>query len=267
MSSEQTIRLEVSPNGVATIWLNRPDKYNAFNRQMIREWHEALVRCADDPAISVVVMTGAGRAFCAGGDAGTMDERRSDSSLDQKDYLWRHIHKIAFELERLDKPVIGAINGLARGAGVDMSLMCDIRIAAESATFAESYINLGLIAGDGGAYWLPRLVGIDRALMLLWTGETIDAREAERIGLVTAVRPDAELLDYVYSLAAKLASQPAPAIRMVKRAVYQGLHMSFAAHLDTVSSHMAVLRGTAEHKQKVATFLQRKKDESKSSDA
>lgn len=253
------VLLDVDAEGVATITLNRPDKHNAFTEPMIAEWAAALERCESDAAIKVIVLTGAGKSFCAGGDAGAQKERAESDSLERKHYLYRHVHRIAFLMERIDKPTIAAINGAARGAGMDMALMCDLRLMADSAHLAESYIDVGLIAGDGGAYYLPRLIGTARALELFWTGRKVDAVEAERIGLVNRVVPFAGLMRATQELARRIAAQPFEAVRAFKRAVYQGMHMTLGAHLDMVSSHVALLRDTPEHRTKVSEFLERKR--------
>ncbi|MEP9378672.1 enoyl-CoA hydratase-related protein [Aquabacter sp. CN5-332] len=254
-----TIRFDVDGDGVATLLLNRPEKLNAFDRTMLERWNEALLRSMDDEAVKVIVLTGAGRAFCAGGDAGNMQKRAEspENALDRKDYLFRLVHTIALTMERLDKPVIAAINGAARGAGLDMALMCDIRVCTESATVAESYINLGLAAGDGGAWYLARLIGPDRALELLWTGRAVGAQEALELGLVTRVVPDDQLLPATYELARRIAAQSQPAIRMSKRIFYQSVNLPLVTHLDMVSSHMAVLRDTPEYRAKLAEVVAR----------
>jgi len=249
---------DLDAQGVLTLTLNRPEKLNAFTLEMIHEWHGLLLRAADDEAVKVIILTGAGRGFCAGGDATAMDRRSRNDPLEQKDFLWRHVHRIALAMERLDKPVIAAVNGVARGAGMDMALMCDIRLMARSATLAESYIAMGLAAGDGGGWYLPRIIGMDHALELLWTGRQVAAAEAERIGLATRVVEDEALLPSATELAARIAAQPQAAIRMHKRAALQGRDMPLAAHLDMVSSHMAVLRNTQEHRERVAAFNARR---------
>ncbi len=253
--------LATDAHGVATLTMNRPDKLNAFDVPMIERWAELLGQACDDPAVKVIVLTGAGRAFCAGGDVGSFLDFRRWDSLERKNYLWRHVHRIVLALQRAEKPVIAAINGLARGAGMDMALMCDLRIMAESATLAESYITMGLIAGDAGTWFLPRIVGSARALELFWTGRVLDAREAERIGIATRVVPDAQLAESVAETARSIAAKPQEAVRMFKRAVYQSFEMSLAAHLDMVSSHMSVIVDTPEHKALVDAFLQRRRKE------
>lgn len=261
MDSDQlgttSILLDTDEHGIATLTLNRPERMNAFDREMLKAWERALLACSEDPAVKVIVLTGAGRAFCAGGDAADMKKRADDTALDRKDYLFRHVHRIALTMERLDKPVIAAINGAARGAGMDLALMCDIRIAAVSATMAESYVALGLTAGGGGAWYLPRLTGLDHALELIWTARSVGAEEARQLGLVTRVVPDDELKSATYELARRIAGQPSQAVRFSKRAVYQGINMPLITHLDMVSSHVAVLRDTDEYRAKVAELIQR----------
>lgn len=259
MNDDDLVLFETDLDGVATLTLNRPEKYNAFTKAMIVRWHSLLAAAADDPSIKVIVLTGAGKAFCTGGDIEAQKERAKNDSLERKDFLFRHVHKIAFALEQIDKPVIAAINGMARGAGMDMALMCDLRVLAHSATLAESYINVGLIAGDGGTWYLPRLVGVARALEICWTGRVVGSAEAERIGLVNRVVPDGEALSAARELARTIARQPFEAIRAYKRSIYQGMSMSLAAHLDMVSSHTSILRDTPEHRERVAAFLDRKK--------
>jgi len=259
MSEDNLIQFEVDTDGIGVLTLNRPEKYNAFTKSMIVRWHEFIAQAAEDPAVKVVILTGAGKAFCTGGDVGAQKERANNDALERKDFLFRHVHKIAFALERMDKPVIAAVNGTARGAGMDMALMCDLRIMAQTATMAESYINVGLIAGDGGTWYLPRLIGTARALELCWTGRVIDAAEAERIGLVNRVVPEGEALNAAKELARAIAAQPFEAVRAYKRSIYQGMTMTLESHLDMVSSHTSILRDTPDHRERVAAFLDRKK--------
>jgi len=259
MVKDNLVLFDVDQDGIATLTLNRPDKFNAFTKSMIIDWHQFIESAIDDDSIKAIVLTGAGKAFCTGGDVSAQKERANNDSLERKDFLFRHVHKIAFALQKLDKPVIAAVNGTARGAGMDMALMCDLRIMAQSATMAESYINVGLIAGDGGTWYLPRLIGTARALEICWTGRLIDSNEALSIGLVNRVVPDADVLNEAKELARKIAKQPFEAIRAYKRAIYQGMTMTLESHLDMVSSHTAILRDTNDHREKVTAFLNRKK--------
>jgi 2-(1,2-epoxy-1,2-dihydrophenyl)acetyl-CoA isomerase len=255
----QFIKFAVDTHGIAVITLNRPERYNAFNQGLVDEWYDALQQVSANPDAKVVIVTGAGKAFCAGGDVDEMSNFLEKDSLERKDFLWQHVHKIALTLERLDRPVIAALNGTARGAGLDMALMCDIRIAAKSAVFAESYIHMGLMPGDGGTYFLPRLIGIPRALEMFWTGAEVSADEAERIGFVNRVVPDGQAFTAAHELAVKIAMQPQQAIRFTKRAMYQSLTASLTMHLDMVSSHMAVLEDLPAFRERLEAFKQRRK--------
>ncbi|MCL1486189.1 MAG: enoyl-CoA hydratase-related protein [Marinobacter sp.] len=245
--------------GVATITLNRPEKLNAFNREMIQLWLAALGECETRDDIRAIILTGAGsQAFCSGGDVGDMDRRETRDAWSTKDYLWDAIHKIPLALERIDKPVICALNGSATGAGLDMALMCDIRFAAEDARFGETYIKVGLVPGDGGAYFLPRLVGLSKALELLWTGDMVDAAEAERIGLVNRVFAPKQLLTETKKFALRLAVGPSRAMRLTKRLVYQCQRTDLRTSLDLVSSHMGLVTQGDEHQEGVKAFLEKR---------
>lgn len=256
----QSILFEVdSESGVATLTLNRPQRYNAFTQEMIDRWCGALARVEKDDSIRALVVTGAGKAFCSGGDMDELESFLSMTALQRKDFLWKHVHQIPLTLERIDCPVIAAINGTARGAGLDMALMCDLRIMDTSVILAESYISVGLMAGDGGGYFLPRLVGTARALELLWTGDPIDSQAALATGLVNKVVPDGTALEAATALARRLAAQPSQAMRFIKRSVYQSMQMptTLRAHLDSVSSHMSVLEDLPDFRKRVEDFKQR----------
>src|SRR6266700_7998033 len=242
---------------VATLTLNRPDKMNAFTGPMIDRWAWALNEAQHDPDVNVVVVTGSGKAFCAGGDVGRMAQGEP-SALDGKNGLWEGVHRVPKQLEQMDKPVIAMVNGLAVGAGMGMSVMCDLRIAAESARFSTGYVKVGLVPGDGDTYFLPRLVGAAKALELLWTADFIEAPEAHRIGIVQRVVPDAQLKEVTYSLARQIADGPQIPIRMIKRLVYQSLRLDLRTHLDLVSSHMSIVRQTADHAEGVAAFKEKR---------
>ncbi|MDP1692720.1 MAG: enoyl-CoA hydratase-related protein [Burkholderiaceae bacterium] len=263
MLDQPPVRLDVDADGIGTLTLNRPEQLNAFDLNMIEAWRAALESAEADERVKVVVVTGAGRAFCAGGDFEEMAKFSEMDSLGRKNFLYRNVHRIPLALERMDKPIIAAINGAARGAGLDMALMCDLRVMAQSATLAETYINIGLIAGDAGSWFLPRLIGTARALELFWTGRVVGADEAERIGMVNRSVPDAELLKVTYELARTIAAKPQQAVRFFRRAVYQSQTMALATHLDMVSSHMAVLEDLPEHRAGIAAFRSRSRGDGK----
>lgn len=237
-------------NHIATITLNRPERLNAFSEAMLQQWLRALEEVRDRDDIRVVIVKGSGNAFCAGGDIKTMmagegfyesTKDITSTALARKHSLWKLIQRVPLLLQDIDKPVIAQLHGFAMGAGLDMALMCDIRIAGASTKLSESYVNVGIVPGDGGAYFLPRLIGVDRALHLLWTGEILTADEAYELGLVTFVVADDELDAYTNAYAQRLASGPVETIKMMKRAVYESQHMSLRASLDYISSQMAIV--------------------------
>ncbi|MGW4488297.1 enoyl-CoA hydratase/isomerase family protein [Amycolatopsis sp. NPDC004368] len=243
-------------DGIGTILLNRPHRKNAFTHEMIDEWARILVDARTDPDVRVIVLTGAGDAFCSGVDLSSMSGERTP--LQRKTQLSERIHRIPFALEDLDKPVIAGINGVAVGAGMDMALMCDLRIIARSARLSEGYIRVGLVPGDGGCYYLPRLVGQAKALELLLTGDFIDAEEAARLGIANHVVDDDELPAAVHTLARKLADAPPIAVRTIKRAVYQSARSDLRTALDLISSHMAVVTSTQDSVEALAAFKEKR---------
>jgi enoyl-CoA hydratase/carnithine racemase len=210
-----------------------------------------------DPDVNVVVVTGAGKAFCSGGDVARMGQGEP-TPLDHKNTLWEHIHRVPKALEQMDKPVIAMVNGVAVGAGMGMAVMCDLRIASDAARFSTGYVRVGLVPGDGDTYFLPRLVGSAKALELLWTADFIEAPEAERLGIVNRVVPADRLAEETFALARKIADGPQVPIRMIKRLVYQSLRLDLRTHLDLVSSHMAVVRDTEDHREGVQAFKEKR---------
>ncbi|MER2106461.1 MAG: enoyl-CoA hydratase-related protein [Solibacillus sp.] len=255
-------------DAVATITLNRPELMNAFSEEMIKAWVRALEEVRDREDIHVLVVKGNGKCFCAGGDLKAMatgegfytsETDYTSTAFARKNSLWKMIQRVPLLLEEIDKPVIAQLHGFALGAGLDMALMCDIRIAAQSVKLAESYVNVGIVPGDGGAYFLPRLVGVDHALDLLWTGKMLTADEAKNLGLVTFVVADEELEAYVQAYAKKLAAGPKEVIQMMKRAVYQGRTMSLRASLDLISSQMGLVTELPNFKEGVQAVVEKRK--------
>jgi|SRR5699024_4176831 len=255
----------VKENGVATIKLNRPGHANAFSMEMIKSWISILEEVRDSNDIKVLVLTGVGKAFCAGGDITSMREGQGfikqnskEDSIDlnslglfRKNSLWKYIQRIPLLLQEIDIPVIAAMNGHAIGAGLDMALMCDVRFASKDAKFGTGYINMGLVPGDGSAYFLPRIIGVDKALDLLWTGDVISAEKAESIGLVTRIYNPQYLMEAVYNYCEKLVQQPQTALRMTKRSLLQSLEMNLKSSLDLVSSHMSIVTELEDYKEKI----------------
>lgn len=254
--SDDVVELERSPEGVLTLRLNRPERRNAINEALVHAWADALEDARTDEEVRVIVVTGAGSAFCAGGDFTAIEQGRD--AVAQKAFLFEHVFRVAKVLQDVDKPVIAMINGPAMGAGLDMALLCDLRFAAEDAKLGEAYIKVGVTAGDGGAWLLPRLVGVGTALDLLWTGRTVSGQEALSIGLVDRVFPSERLHEETFAYARQLAAGPQAAIRITKRAVYQAMHMDLRSHIDQMSSHMAVLRQTDDYREGLTALQERR---------
>jgi enoyl-CoA hydratase/carnithine racemase len=225
------------------IVLNRPEARNAFTLPMIREWEALLRSWRTDDSVHVVVLTGAGdKAFCAGIDLSWLTDSRTP--LERKTDLYAGIQRIALAVDDLDKPIVAAINGVAVGAGLDMALMCDLRVMSATARVAEGYVKLGLAPGGGGAYYLPRLVGLSKALELLLTGDFVDAEDALRIGLVNRVVAPRELIAETTALARAIATNPPASVRMIRRVTRQSASLELRPALDLVSSHVAILAST-----------------------
>lgn len=243
---------------VATIRLNRPEKYNAFTSEMLKAWADALKESSARDDVHVIVITGTGKGFCSGGDVGNMHNRKEDSAYSRKLFLAEQVHQIPLTLDSIDKPVLVAVNGVATGAGMDMALMGDIRIAARSAKFAETYVKVGLFAGDGGTWYLPRIVGMSKALELFWTARFVEAEEALSLGIVNQVVEDDQLMAATYDMAAQISAQPQLAVRMMKRAAKQSMAMDLRTHLEMASSHMAAMYSTEDHKEAATAFKEKR---------
>jgi enoyl-CoA hydratase/carnithine racemase len=214
--------------GITTITLNRPEKLNAFIGHMRRDLAEALEHAGSDRAVKVVVVTGAGRAFCSGGDIGFMAELMDRGDSDEFARILGAGRRVILAIRSMTKPVIAAINGPAAGAGLNLALACDLRIAASNATFTQSFVKVGLHPDWGGTYFLPRLVPPNKACELFFLGDSIDAAEALRLNLVNQVVAPEELENATLQLAERLRATPPIAIAAVKQAIY----MSGESSLD-----------------------------------
>ena len=260
------ILYEKGDDGVATITLNRPERMNAFTPTMIREWAQALHDARTDHDVRALVITGAGRGFCAGADLRGESELSDESSrgeappsaADRRNWLRDGVHEVPRAVALLDKPYIAAVNGPAVGAGMDMVSMTDIRLASEEARFAMSYVKVGLVPGDGGCYYLPRIVGTAKALELIWTGDFFDAQEALRIGYVSQVLPADELLPAARSLAARIAAGPAVAVQLAKRLVYRGQTSDVYEALESAGHAMAIVQSTEDAREGPRAFAEKR---------
>ncbi|MCL4239990.1 MAG: enoyl-CoA hydratase/isomerase family protein [Dehalococcoidia bacterium] len=244
---------------VATITLNRPEVMNALNREMYAELEQAFRDAHRDPEVRCVVLTGAGRAFCSGDDVKQimLGEQRDEIVTRLRDVRPRPTPAAAAVLE-CDKPVIAAVNGPAVGWGMDLTLFCDIRIASENAKFGELFIKRGLVADIGGLWRLPRVVGPSKAAELLFTGDVIDAREAERIGLVSRVVAPDDLLAAAMEVARTIAANPPIAMRYMKEGLRKSAHASMQEMGEYVGNSLAYLFTTEDHKEGALSFVERR---------
>jgi enoyl-CoA hydratase/carnithine racemase len=254
------LKFEVE-NAIATLTMNRPEKLNAFTSEMLHGLVAALDECDVRDDVRAVILTGAGRGFCSGGDIGGMGEDHDSRPHITKSRIWEEIQAFPKRAARFEKPLIAAVNGAAIGGGMDLALACDIRVAGESARFAETYAKIGLLPGGGGAYFLPRLVGKARALELLWTADFIDAAAALDIGLVNHVFPDGELMAEATKLATRIAAMPPLSVRLIKRTVNQSLETDMATAFDLVSSHIAIARAGHDHPEAIKAFREKRDGE------
>lgn len=248
-------------NGIGTITLNRPKTKNSFTYQMLEEYTEIVEKWRNDDDIAIVVLTGAEGDFCSGVDIAGSELKSGPFAM--KKLLWDKIQRLPIVLDDFDKPVIAAMKGVAVGAGLDIALMCDMRFAAENARFSEGYVKVGLVPGEGGAYYLPRLVGISKALELLLTGDYISAQEALRIGMVNRVYPENQLMDETYKFARKLADGPRDVHRIIKRATYQSIRIDLRTALDMISSHQGVIRESQDSKDAHQAMLKKLAEKTK----
>ena len=247
--------------GVMVLTMNQPEVRNALTgNSAIPEFVAACERINDDNSVRAVVLTGAGTVFCSGGNVKDMRRFLGDAMNPQQireDYR-RGIQRLTTAMYNLEVPSIAAVNGAAIGAGCDLACMCDIRIASESAKFAESFVRMGLIPGDGGAWLLPRIVGMSRACEMSFTGELVAAKQAERIGLVSTVVPDDTLMQTAMDVEQRIASNPGQALRMSKKLIREGQHLRLDSLLEMSASMQAMAHKTAEHEEAINAFSEKR---------
>ncbi len=245
--------------GVATLTLNRPERLNATTVPMLLELRRAVDRVAADPAARCVVLTGAGRGFCAGHDLTGRKPGTAESATDIADLMDRHYNPIIRVIRNMQKPVICAVNGVAAGGGANLALAGDIVIAARSAYFVQSFCKLGVIPDCGGTYYLPRLVGRARALGLALLGDRLDAEQAAQWGLIWKCVDDAALMSEVSRIAWRLAGQPTRAFGLMKQAFEASLGNSLDAQLDLERDLQRVAEHSADGREGIAAFYEKRK--------
>ncbi len=256
MHEQQVVTIE-RVEQVAIVTLNRPDNLNALNPDLIRSLTDVLIQLDADPEARTIIMTGAGRAFCAGADVKAMNRHQSGDTTAQRLDL-RTMHKLQLVMRDSGTPLVAAVNGPAVGAGCDIALACDVRIASERARFGETFARLGLMSGDGGTYLLPRLVGMAWACELIYTGDIIDAPQAYAIGLVRQVVPEDQLMESALALARRFAAGPPLAIREARRAIYGDLNRTLDEVLPDLLPVMERLRASEDHREGVRAFVEKR---------
>ena len=241
---------------IVTLTLNDPENRNPVS-DMIDELVAAVERMDRDMSVRVGILTGAGRAFSSGGNVKKMADRSHGGlaahSAAETRRTYRHgIQRIPLAFERIEVPIIAAVNGAAIGAGCDLACMCDIRIAGESAKFAESFVKVGIVPGDGGAFLLPRVVGFAKAAEMSLTGDLLDAQEALRFGLVSKVVPDAELMAEARKIALRIAANSPHAVRMTRRLLRESQGMGLSGTLELSAAYQSLAHSTEDHHEALA---------------
>lgn len=252
---------------VVTITLNRPETRNAItDEDMVDALLAACARVEADHDVRAVILTGAGPAFCSGGNVKHMREKTgmfAGTPAEIRESYRTGIQRVPRAFWALSVPTIAAVNGPAYGAGCDLTMMCDIRIASENAVFAENFVKVGLIAGDGGAWFLPRQIGLSRAAEMAFTGEPVDAATALEWGLVSRVVDDRHLIEEAKALAFRIAANPPGAVRMTKKLMREGLQTDLPALLETAAAYQAIAHHTEDHAEAVDAIVERRKPEFK----
>jgi len=257
----ESVRYE-QDGGIVTLTLNEPATRNAISAGIVEALVEYTQKINADLSVGCVILTGAGEGFSSGGNVKNMKERAglfAGSPAEIRRGYLQGIQRIPLAMYALEAPSIAAVNGAAVGAGCDLATMCDIRIAARNATFAESFLRVGLVSGDGGAWFLPRAVGMSKAYEMTFTGDFLEAEEAARIGLVSKVVDNDKLMDEARALAAKIAAQPVHSLRLTKRLLRDSQQVSLPIALELASNMQALVQHTKDQHEAVLAFTERRK--------
>ena len=246
---------------IVTITLNRPDTRNALSEDIINGLINALKKADEDKKVGCIVLTGAGKSFSSGGnlqEIKNMTTKDNMSLTELEDWYRFGIQKIPLTMNSIDVPVIAAVNGHAIGAGNDLCTMCDIRIAAEDAKFSESFLRIGIIPGDGGSWFLPKIIGLARANEMILTCDVLNADKALDWGLVSQIVPNQELMDAAYKIANKIGSQPPEASRRAKRLLRMSQNVSLDKALEMAASQQAILQQLDDHREAIDALLEKR---------
>ena len=249
----ETIRYEVE-NGIAWLYLNRPDKLNAFIAQMNREVKDAVKAASNDDAVRCIVITGEGRAFCSGQDLSEVDE-----NMDHGQVLRDHYGPMVNQIRQCEKPIIAAVNGVAAGAGFSLALACDFRLISERASFLNAFVHVGLIPDSGNLYYLTQLVGHSKALELAVLGEKVPADRAVEMGLANRLISSETWEEDITTFAAHLAALPTKAIGLIKRSLKAVTELSFEDYLEQEAQGQRIAGLTTDHREGVTAFMEKRK--------
>ena len=250
--------VETIQDGIATLVMNRPDRLNALNNELATGLRDAFARLGENDSVRVVVLTGAGRAFCAGGDLGAIGKGRETKDTAQLDPILRAGMAAVLKMRTIPQPVIAAVNGPAAGAGMNIALAADIRIAAEEATFGQNFAKVGLFPDYGGTFFLPELVGPSKAAELFYTGDMIDAKTALELGLVNRVVPAASLAAEVRAYAQKLAQGPPIPMRAVKKVLFADKKAELEKALEAEVQHQLKCYLSDDCKEGIQAFFEKR---------
>lgn len=248
------LKTELS-NGVLTLTLNRPEVLNSINKETALALQKSLDEAAVDHQIRAILLTGEGRGFCAGQDLA----EATDPQAKIDTFVREHYNPVVQKIRQLEKPVIAAVNGVAAGAGANFAFCCDIVFASKSSTFIQSFVNIGLIPDSGGTYFLPRIIGLQKATALMFTGEKIHAEEAERLGLIYKVCDDLDLMQEAGKLALKLAQMPTAGIGYTKRLLNASASNNLKQQLDMEEEMQLLAGNTYDYAEGVRAFLEKRK--------
>ncbi len=258
--STNSIDLKIE-NNVAWISLNRPDVFNSFNREMALSLQEVLDNCAQDSHVRAIVITGTGKAFCAGQDLKEVTDPELNPGF--RKILEEHYNPIIQKIRTIEKPIIGAINGVAAGAGANIALACDIVVASENASFIQAFSKIGLIPDSAGTFFLPRLIGFQKASALMMLGDKVSAEEALKIGMIYKILPNAFFADEVMGIAQLLAQMPTKALGLTKRLLNQSMTNNLEQQLALESDLQIEASSSNDYKEGVTAFVEKRKPEFK----
>lgn len=244
-------------NGVGKITLNRPKAFNSFNREMAFEVQNALDDCEKDDTIRAIYLTGNGKAFCAGQDLKEVTNPEINPGF--KKILEQHYNPIIMRLRHIEKPIVAAVNGVAAGAGANIALACDIVVAHEKVTFIQAFSGIGLVPDSGGTFFLPRLVGFQKALALAMLGDKVGAEEAEKMGMIYKVLPLESFADDAFAVAEKLAKMPTKGLALTKRLFNESLTNDLKTQLDLEGKLQIEASETEDYEEGVKAFLEKRK--------